>query len=280
MDQWLLMEKLLINDFKIEKDYYFSILPTATPYARNALFGGLFPSEIEKNYPDLWTNGNDDENSMNKYEKELLQYLLQRKKVHLKSDLKYIKIIDPEVGRNFEHNIMSYQKTQFTAVVVNFLDMMVHGRSDSDLLKEIAPDEAAYRSLTNTWFRHSSLLATFKALSKMRNVKVVITTDHGSIRSLRGAKVLGDKEASTNLRFKYGRNLKVDEKHAIYIKNPAEYKLPKRGITISYIIAKEDYYFVYPTDYHKYLSYYKDTFQHGGISMEEMILPVITMEPK
>jgi hypothetical protein len=270
----------LINDFKIEKDYYFSILPTATPYARNALFGGLFPSEIEKNYPDLWTNGNDDENSMNKYEKELLQYLLQRKKVHLKSDLKYIKIIDPEVGRNFEHNIMSYQKTQFTAVVVNFLDMMVHGRSDSDLLKEIAPDEAAYRSLTNTWFRHSSLLATFKALSKMRNVKVVITTDHGSIRSLRGAKVLGDKEASTNLRFKYGRNLKVDEKHAIYIKNPAEYKLPKRGITISYIIAKEDYYFVYPTDYHKYLSYYKDTFQHGGISMEEMILPVITMEPK
>jgi len=280
MDQWLLMEKLLINDFKIEKDYYFSILPTATPYARNALFSGLFPSEIEKNYPDLWTNGNDDETSMNKYEKELLQYLLQRKKVHLKNDLKYIKIIDPEVGRNFEHNIMSYQNTQFTAVVVNFLDMMVHGRSDSDLLKEIAPDEAAYRSLTNTWFSHSSLLATFKALSKMRNAKIVITTDHGSIRSLRGAKVLGDKEASTNLRFKYGRNLKVDEKHAIYIKNPAEYKLPKRGITISYIIAKEDYYFVYPTDYHKYLSHYKDTFQHGGISMEEMILPVITMEPK
>lgn len=280
MDQWLLMEKLLISDFKIEKDYYFSILPTATPYARNALFSGLFPSEIEKNYPDLWMNGNDDENSMNKYEKELLQYLLQRKKVHLKNDLKYIKIIDPEVGRNFEHNIMSYRNTHFTAVVVNFLDMMVHGRSDSDLLKEIAPDEAAYRSLTNTWFRHSSLLSTFKALSKMKNAKIIITTDHGSIRSLRGAKVLGDKEASTNLRFKYGRNLKVDEKHAIYIKNPAEYKLPKRGITISYIIAKEDYYFVYPTDYHKYLTYYKDTFQHGGISMEEMILPVITMEPK
>lgn len=280
MDQWLLMEKLLINDFKIEKDYYYSILPTATPYARNALFSGLFPSEIEKNYPDLWTNGNDDENSMNKYEKELLQYLLQRKKVHLKNDLKYIKIIDPEVGRNFEHNIMSYQNTQFTAVVVNFLDMMVHGRSDSDLLKEIAPDEAAYRSLTTTWFRHSSLLSTFRALSKMKNAKIIITTDHGSIRSLRGAKVLGDKEASTNLRFKYGRNLKVDEKHAVYIRNSAEYKLPKRGLTINYIIAKEDYYFVYPTDYHKFLTYYKDTFQHGGISMEEMILPVITMEPK
>jgi CheY-like chemotaxis protein len=280
LDQWLLMERLIINDFKIEKDYYYSILPTATPYSRNALFAGLFPSEIERNYPQYWEGGGDDENSVNKYEKELLQLQLDRKRIKLKNDLKYIKIIDPEVGRNFENNIMSYQNTQFTSIVVNFLDMMVHGRSDSDLLKEIAPDEAAYRSLTNTWFSHSSLLSTFKALSKIKNAKIIITTDHGSIRSLRGAKVLGDKEASTNLRFKYGRNLKVDDKHAIYIKNPAEYKLPKRGVTINYIIAKEDYYFVYPTDYHKYLTYYKDTFQHGGISMEEMILPVITMEPK
>jgi CheY-like chemotaxis protein len=280
LDQWLLMERLIINDFKIEKDYYYSILPTATPYSRNALFSGLFPSEIERNYPQYWEGGGDDENSVNKYEKELLQLLLDRKRIKLKNELKYIKIIDPEVGRNFENNIMSYQNTQFTSIVVNFLDMMVHGRSDSDLLKEIAPDEAAYRSLTNTWFSHSSLLSTFKALSRIKNAKIIITTDHGSIRSLRGAKVLGDKEASTNLRFKYGRNLKVDDKHAIYIKNPAEYKLPKRGVTINYIIAKEDYYFVYPTDYHKYLTYYKDTFQHGGISMEEMILPVITMEPK
>ena len=158
--------------------------------------------------------------------------------------------------------------------------MIAHGRSDSDILKEIAPDEPAYRSLTNSWFTHSSLLGTFKAIANMKNVKVVITTDHGSIRSLRGAKVLGDREASTNLRFKYGRNLKVDDKHAIYIKSPHEYNLPKRGVTINYIIAKEDYYFVYPTDYHKYLTYYKDTFQHGGISLEEMILPIITMEPK
>jgi hypothetical protein len=217
---------------------------------------------------------------MNKYEKELLQHLLDRKKIKLRNELKYIKIIDPEVGRNFEQNIHSYQNSHLTAVVVNFLDMIAHGRSDSDILKEIAPDEAAYRSLTNTWFTHSSLLSTFKTLATLKNVKIIITTDHGSIRSLRGAKVLGDREASTNLRFKYGRNLKVDEKNAIYIKNPLDYKLPKRGVTINYIIAKEDYYFVYPTDYHKYLTYYKDTFQHGGISMEEMILPVITMEPK
>jgi hypothetical protein len=158
--------------------------------------------------------------------------------------------------------------------------MIAHGRSDSDILKEIAPDESAYRSLTNSWFTHSSLLNTLKSLAKMKDVKIIITTDHGSIRSLRGAKVLGDREASTNLRFKYGRNLKVDDKHAVFVKNSLEYKLPKRGVTINYIIAKEDYYFVYPTDYHKFLTHYKDTFQHGGISMEEMVLPIITMEPK
>jgi DNA-binding response OmpR family regulator len=280
MDQWLVMEKHLSEFFKIDKEYYYSILPTATPYARNSLFSGLFPSEIEKNYPQLWASGDDDENSMNRYEKELLQLLLDRRKIKLRNDLKYIKIIDPEVGKNFENNILSYKNTHFTAVVVNFLDMIAHGRSDSDLLKEIAPDESAYRSLTNSWFIHSSLFSTFKSIAKMDNVRIVITTDHGSIRSLRGAKVLGDREASTNLRFKYGRNLKVDDKHALFIKNSEEYKLPRRGVTINYIIAKEDYYFVYPTDYHKYLTYYKDTFQHGGISMEEMILPVITMEPK
>ena len=280
LDQWLLMEKHLVDFFNIEKNYYYSILPTATPYARNSLFSGLFPSEIEKYYPQLWQGKEDDERSMNKYEKELLQLLLSRKKVKLNNELKYIKIIDPEVGRNFEQNILSFKNLNLVAVVVNFLDMIAHGRSDSELLKEIAPDEPAYRSLTNSWFTHSSLLGTLKSIAKMRNVKVVVTTDHGSIRCLRGAKVLGDREASTNLRFKYGRNLKIDNKHAVYIKNPAEYKLPKRGVTANYIIAKEDFYFVYPTDYHKYLSYYKDTFQHGGISMEEMILPVITMEPK
>lgn len=280
LDQWLVMEKHLNELFNIQKDYYYSILPTATPYSRNSLFAGLYPSEIEKHYPDLWGTMNDDENSMNKYEKELLQNLLNRKKISLNNELKYVKIIDPEVGRSFEQNVLSHRKTHFMAVVVNFLDMIAHGRSDSQILKEIAPDEAAYRSLTNSWFQHSSLLNTFRAIATIPNAKVIITTDHGSIRTLRGAKVLGDKEASPNLRFKFGRNLKVDEKHAIFIKNPLDYKLPKRGLTINYIISKEDFYFVYPTDYHKYLSYYKDSFQHGGISMEEMILPVITMESK
>jgi CheY-like chemotaxis protein len=280
LDQWMVMEEHLSELFTIQKDYYYSILPTATPYARNSLFSGLYPLDIEKYYPTLWQGNDEDERSMNKHEKELLQLLLDRKRIKLRNDLKYLKIIDPEVGRNFEQNIHSYKTNHFTAVVVNFLDMIAHGRSDSDLLKEIAPDESAFRSLTNSWFTHSSLLSTLRTLAGFKNIKIILTTDHGSIRSLRGAKVLGDREASTNLRFKYGRNLKADEKHAVYIKNSMEYKLPKRGVTINYIIAKEDYYFVYPTDYHKYLSHYKDTFQHGGISMEEMILPVVTMEPK
>ncbi|MCE1189710.1 MAG: response regulator [Ignavibacteria bacterium] len=280
LDQWLVMEAFLNELFTIKKDYYYSILPTATSYARNVLFAGLYPLDIERQYPDLWKNADEDEKSMNRFEKDFLQLYLDRKRVKLRNDLKYIKIIDPEVGRAFEQNIGSYQNNHLTAVVVNFLDMIAHGRSDSELLKEIAPDEPAYRSLTNSWFQHSSLYGTFKALAKMKNVKIVLTTDHGSVRCMRGAKVLGDRETSTNLRFKFGRNLKADDKHALFIKDPAEYKLPRRGLTINYIIAKEDYYFVYPTDYHRYLSYYKDTFQHGGISLEEMILPVITMEPK
>ncbi len=280
LDQWLGMETYLKEFFNIKKDYYISILPTATPYARNALFAGLFPSEIEKYYPDLWSSADDDENTLNKYEKELLQLHLDRKRIKLLNDLKYIKIINPEYGRAFEQNVLSYQNSHFIAVVVNFLDMIAHGRSDSQILKEIAPDESAYRSLTINWFKHSYLLNSFKLISKIPKAKIFVTTDHGSIRTLRGAKVLGDREASTNLRFKFGRNLKVDDKHAFYIKNPLEYKLPKRGVAVSYIIAKEDYYFVYPTEYHKYLSYYKDSFQHGGISLEEMILPIISMESK
>lgn len=279
-DQWLIMEKHLKDYFNFSKNFYCSILPTATPYARNSLFSGLYPSEIEKIFPGFWKGNDDDENSMNKYEKELLQELLNRKRINLKTDLKFIKIIDPEVGRSFEQNIHSHKKTHFMSVVVNFLDMVAHGRSDSEILQEISPDEPAYRSLTNSWFMHSSLFNTFKVISGMPGAKVFITTDHGSIRAMRAAKVIGDREASTGLRFKFGRNLKVDEKHALFIKNPEEYKLPYRGLSVSYIISKEDFYFIYPTEYHKFQNYYKDTFQHGGISMEEMILPVIKMVPK
>jgi hypothetical protein len=280
LDQWLVMQQLLSDYFTIERSFHFSILPTATPYARNAIFSGLFPIDLEKRFPEVWQAGEDDESSRNRHEHQLLDKLLERNHIQLKPESKYIKIIDAEFGRQVEGNILSYTKSKLTAVVVNFVDMLAHGRSDSPLLKEIAPDESAYRSLTRSWFLHSSLFSMFKSLSTQKNVTVLVTTDHGSIRCLRGAKVIGDREASTNLRYKFGRNLRVDERQAVFVKHPAEFKLPRQSVTTNYILAKEDYYFVYPTDYHKYLSQYRDSFQHGGISMEEMILPVIKLEPK
>jgi len=280
LDQWLVMENLLHEYFAVSREYYFSILPTATPYSRNAIFSGSFPSDVELRYPELWEKSEDDENSRNRYERQFLEKLLERRKLNLKPEPKYIKILDAEFGRGVEQNIHSCAQTPLTSIVVNFIDMLAHGRSDSSLLKEIAPDESAYRSLTLSWFTHSSLFGMLKALSRFKNVRVILTTDHGSIRSLRGAKVLGDREASTNLRYKFGRNLRCDEKTAIMVKNPLDFKLPKRGVAVNYIIAKEDYYFVYPTDYHKYLNQYRDSFQHGGASLEEMILPVVRLEPR
>jgi CheY-like chemotaxis protein len=280
LDQWMVMEKLLASYFSVERWNQFSILPTATPYSRNAIFSGLFPIELEQRFPEIWAPGDDDENSWNRDEHQLLDKLLERRKIFLKPESKYIKILDAEFGRQVEGNILSYTKSKLTAVVVNFVDMLAHGRSDSPLLKEIAPDEAAYRSLTRSWFQHSALFGMLKTLSTQKNVTILLTSDHGSVRCLRGSRVIGDREASTNLRYKFGRNLKVDERQAVFVKRPSDYKLPRASVTTNYILAKEDYYFVYPTDYHKYLQQYRDSFQHGGISMEEMMLPVVKLTPK
>ncbi len=280
LDQWLIMEELLSELYTIEKHYYYSILPTATPFARNAIFSGLFPLDLEKRFPEIWSSEAEDENSLNRYEHELLNKLLERRRIDLRPEPKYVKILDTEFGRQIENNIISYTQNRLTAVVVNFVDMLAHGRSDSPLLKEIAPDEAAYRSLTRSWFQHSSLYGMFRALAGQKNVRIVVTTDHGSVRCLRGAKVIGDREASANLRYKFGRNLKVDERQAIFVKNPEDYRLPRGSVTTNYIMAKEDLFFVYPTDYHRYLNQYRDSFQHGGVSMEEMILPVARLTPR
>jgi len=280
LDQWLILERLLSPFFSMEKEYYYSILPTATPYSRNAIFSGLFPLDIEKRFPEVWEKGEDDENSRNRQEHFLLDKLLERRNIRLSPASKYVKILDAEFGRQIESNILSYLNGRLTAIVVNFVDMLAHGRSDSPLLKEIAPDEAAYRSLTRSWFQHSSLFGMLKVLSQQPHVTVVLTTDHGSVRCLRGSKIIGDREASTNLRYKFGRNLKIDERQAVFVKNPADYMLPRSSVTTNYVLAKENYFFVYPTDYHKYLSQYRDSFQHGGISMEEMILPVVTLTPR
>ncbi|KAA0210607.1 MAG: bifunctional response regulator/alkaline phosphatase family protein [Ignavibacteriaceae bacterium] len=280
LDQWLMMEKFLHPYFDIKKDYYYSLLPTATPYSRNAIFAGLYPSDIEKHYSDLWKADDDLENSKNNFEKEFLQKLIDRKRIKLRNELRYTKIMDSDFSRGIESKILSFSGSHLNAIVINFLDMMVHSRSDYAILKEIAPDEAAFRSLTASWFEHSSFFGMLRQLSAKPNIKVIITTDHGSIRCLHGVKVFGDRDTATNLRYKYGRNVKAEPRNAIFVKKPLDYKLPVRNNMVSYIIAKEDFYFVYPTDFHKYLNQYNDTFQHGGISLEEMILPIVSLESK
>jgi hypothetical protein len=192
----------------------------------------------------------------------------------------FLKIFDTEFGKKVEREFDKYMRNALNTVVINAVDMIAHSRSDHAILKEIAPDEAAYRSLTKSWFTYSSLYGIFKTIAQQKDAKVIITTDHGSIRCLRGVKVLGDKDTSTNLRYKFGKNVNSDPKCSLQLENPPDYKIPKTGLTVNNLIAKEDYYFVYPTDFHHYMSKFRDSFQHGGISLEEMIIPIIEMQPK
>ncbi|MEM1125837.1 MAG: response regulator [Bacteroidota bacterium] len=276
-DQWLEFEKLLYPLFQMEKSFHYSILPTATPYSRNSIFSGLLPRDIARRFPRIWSDAEDDEHSRNRSEEEFLNDLLQRK--HLDARTRYDKLISTQDGRTFAQQVTDYLQHDLSAIVVNFVDILAHSRSDSDVLKELAPDERAYRALTRTWFEHSWLYEALRDLSQ-QDCTVVLTTDHGAIRSLHATKVIGDRETSTGLRYKYGRNLKSDDRHAIFVRNPLDYGLPRPHSGTNYIIAKEDYYFVYPTNYNRYLNLYRDTMQHGGASLEEMVLPVVTLRPK
>ncbi len=276
-DQWLVMEKILGTLFNVERDAYFSILPTATPYARNAIFSGYFPLEMEKRYPELWKDSQEDEHTKNRYEPDFMQDFFSRRRLAIQA--KYAKLTSTDESKQYEQNITSQLKNQFNAVVVNFVDILAHSRSDMQVIRELSPDESAYRSLTQTWFEHSAFLRMLRTLSKYQ-CTIFITTDHGAIRCLRHTKVIADREASTNLRYKFGRNLQCEPKHAVYIKNPNDWRLPQHGLNVNYIIAKEDYYFVYPTNFHKFVNQYKDSFQHGGISLDEVIVPMIRLSPK
>lgn len=278
LDQWLTLEPYFSDWFRIDREHYYSILPTATPFSRNALFSGLFPEDIEKYYPDLWSLNEDDE-SLNRYEKELLDLQLKRHGLHLGNKLKYVKIMNNDDLRKLQKNLNNYLDAQLLSIVVNIVDIIAHSRSDLPILKEIAPDEAAFRTLTRSWFEHSPLLSIVKEIGQ-NGAQIILTSDHGSVRGLRGTRVIGDRETSTNLRYKYGRSLKADPKQTIFIKEPSEWRLPKRGLNTTYVFAKEDFYLVYPTNYNKYLHYYKDSFQHGGVSIEEMILPVVQLNFK
>lgn len=279
LDQWLTFAPLLYDYYNIKTDYYISILPSATPFSRNAIFSGLFPDEIQQEYRDIWVKEEEEETSMNRYESRMLESLLEREGINLKKSLKYVKVLDSEAGWNADKKITSYLGNSLIALVINFVDVLAHRRSDSEILKEIVPNEASYRSIVRTWFNHSWIFSVLKKFSEY-DFTVVLTSDHGSIRVQNDIKVVGDRETSTNIRFKYGRNLNVHPKYALVIKDPARYRLPQTGINTNYLIAKENFYFVYPTNYHKFQSYYRDTFQHGGMSLEETILPVVTMTPR
>jgi CheY-like chemotaxis protein len=279
MDLWMRLETILAEFFHIEHSYYYSIVPSATPFARNAIFSGLYPVDVAKEFPEDWKAYPDDEVSRNRREGELLERQLSRKKVSVENGSKYIKVLNAEEGEGLAKKVENYLPSQLTAIVINFVDVLTHGRSSNVLLKEIVPDEAAFRALMLTWFEHSTLYETLKMLAQ-KNVTVVITSDHGSTLCSRGTIAHGKRDTSTNLRYKYGDNLNCNPKEALLIKNPDRYRLPSFTIATTYIIAREDYYFVYPNRYHEFQRQFQNSFQHGGISMDEMILPIATLKPK
>jgi CheY-like chemotaxis protein len=278
LDQWLAIEPLIRDYYDLTKGFYYSILPTATPYARNGIFSGLFPSEIARAFPQYWIEQHE-EGSKNRFEGELLEAHLARLRLRSSQIHRYIKILSANDVQAMRRRMDVLFSQPLTVIVVNFMDILAHARSESEVLQEIAPDESGFRSLTRTWFQHSVLFEVLKVLAH-RPCTVVLTTDHGSICGRRATKVFGGREISRNLRYKFGHNLRCDQRHALYIRNPQEYKLPRESATKRYVIAKEDYYFVYPTHYHEYRRQYRDTFQHGGISLEEMVLPIAVLHPK
>lgn len=278
LDQWMIIEEFLREEFEVTRDYYLSILPTATPYARNAIFSGLFPDEISSRYPDKWLERSKDEISKNRFEEFFLK---QQLSAHgLTSDrAKYIKIYAIQEANHLRRRIESLVSLPFAALVFNFVDMLTHGRNQSEILHQIAPDESAFRSVVRSWFSHSVLRDILRELAR-KKVKVVLTTDHGSVLGRRSSLVYGRRDTSTNLRYKFGDNLKCDEKQAIVTRKPDVFRLPSESKTKSYLFAKEYYYFVYPTNFREYEKQFQGSFQHGGASLEEMILPCLTASPK
>jgi CheY-like chemotaxis protein len=276
-DQWKMLKNKLETNFRIEKeDLYYSILPTATQYSRNAIFAGLMPSEIEKRFPTMWKN-DDDEGGKNLHEKDFFADLLRRNGHHLK--FSYNKITNLSAGRKLSENFNNLLNHDLNVIVYNFVDMLSHARTEMEIIKELADDEAAYRSLTETWFEHSPLLEIMDKIAKAKG-KVIITTDHGTIRVQEPSKVIGDRNTNTNLRYKQGKNLNYNAKEVYEVMNPADVFLPKRNVSTRYIFAKEDRFFAYPNNYNYYVGYFKNTFQHGGISLEEVLIPFITLNPK
>ena len=274
-DQWLILEEVLQEFFYIQTDAYYSILPTATPYSRNAIFSGLYPDEMDRIVPDLWDESN--EHKLNNNEDDFLSH--QLKKNGFRENFKYIKCLSRESIQQLDVKFNELIQNQFTAIVINFIDLVTHTRTESKIIQEMIPDEDAYRQLVKTWFINSPIFSVFKKLAE-HNITVVVTTDHGAIRCHQDVKIYGDKETSANPRYKHGKSLTIDKKYAVTIKDPKRFKLPKLNFNTEYVIAKTDYFMVYPNNYNKFATIYKDSFQHGGISLEEMIVPIASLKGK
>ena len=276
-DQWKTIQPEIRKYFYVDDEFIFSaILPTSTQYARNAMFAGLMPSEIKKLHQNLWLNDND-EGGKNMHEKELLQYQLKR--LGKKTSIYYNKVMNNNDGKKIIDNLNNILQNQLSIVVFNFIDMLSHARTEMRMIKELANDEKSYRALTSFWFKHSSLLELLKELSD-KKIKVVITTDHGTINVKNPVKVVGLKDITTNLRYKQGKSLNYNKKEVFEVTNPEEIYLPKANLSTTYIFARNDDFFAYPNNFNHYVKYYKNTFQHGGVSLEEMLIPFITLSPR
>jgi len=276
-DQWKILSPVLSKYYAIrEEEIVYSILPTATHYARNAFFAGLMPSEIAKKFPQYWRN-EEDEGGKNMFEKELLETNLKR----LGRDIKfsYNKITNIDAGKKLNDNFSQLLNNKLNVIVYNFVDMLSHARTEMEVIRELADNESAYRSLTLSWFDHSPLHEILKKIAAAGK-KLVITTDHGTIRVSNPVKIIGDKNTNTNLRYKTGRNMSYSAKEVFQVANPEDAKLPKSGLSSEYVFTVNDDYFVYPNNYNYYVNYYNHTFQHGGISLEELLIPFIVLEPK
>ena len=279
LDHWLKIEPVLYPLFNITTDYYYSILPTATRYARNAIFSGLFPLEFAERHPDLYAEPDTAHTSINRYEKDLMRLQLERHGILLKPPLHYFKIFDTRGEIQYLHWLSVTNRISLTALVVDFLDMLTHTRHEVSLLQQLVPDEAAFRTLAQAWFQHSRLYRIFRIAAE-RGITVILTSDHGSLLCQNAAKVSSQAELTTGLRFKEGKNISCAPEAGWVIKEPGAYRLPGEEAQKSYVLAKEDYYFVYERQFDVYKEIFQGSFQHGGVSLEEMILPCVVLEPR
>ena len=275
-DQWRTLAQDIGEMFDVDEDMYMSILPTATQYARNAIFSGLMPEQIERMFPDLWVD-EDEEEGKNINEEPLVRTQIERYRRH--DTFSYHKINDSAGAERLIERLGELKKNDINVVVVNFIDMLSHARTESKMVRELANNESAYRSITLSWFRHSVVGELLKALSQT-DCTVIVTTDHGSIRASKPIKIIGDRNTNTNLRYKLGKNLNCQSKEVFVVKNPHDAQLPAPNLSTSYVFATGNSFLAYPNNYNYYVSYYKDTFQHGGISMEEMLIPLVTLKKR